>query len=90
MEVEFDPLKAKSNLKKHSVSFEEAITALLDERANWIEDPDSLGENRWVLRGLSSRDNLLTVVITLRWDRFRVISARKATKTEARYYAKRI
>ena len=90
MEVEFDPLKAKSNLKKHSVSFEEAITALLDECANWIEDPDSLGENRWVLRGLSSRDNLLTVVITLRGDRFRVISARKATKTEARYYAKRI
>jgi len=87
MEVEFDLKKAKSNQKKHGVSFEEAITALLDEQATWVEDPDSRSERRWVLRGLSQQGRLLTMVITLRGDRFRLISARKATKTEARYYA---
>ena len=87
MEVEFDLTKAKSNQKKHGVSFEEAMTALLDERATWVEDPDSRSERRWVLRGLSQKGRLLTVVITLRGDRFRMISARKATKKEAQNYA---
>lgn len=87
MEVEFDPLKAKSNLKKHGVSFEEAMTALFDERATWVEDPESRSEHRWVLRGLSQQGRLLTIVVTLRGNRFRMISARKATKKEARNYA---
>jgi uncharacterized DUF497 family protein len=88
MEIEYDPAKAKSNLKKHGVSFEEAATALYDPMALVQEDTDSIGENRWILIGLSSQTNLLTVVYTLREEEIiRIISARKATRKEAVYYA---
>ena len=88
MEIESDPIKAASNIKKHSVSFVEAATALYDPMAIVQEDYDSIGENRWVLVGLSDQARLLTVVYTLRnEDIIRLISARKATKKEAGYYA---
>jgi len=90
MEVEFDPGKARSNFRKHGVTFEQAFTALRDERANWIEDPDAEGETRWLVWGMSERGILLAVAITFRGDLFRIISARKATRNEARFYAKRI
>ena len=88
MEIESDPIKAESNLKKHGVSFKEAITVLYDEMALVQEDIDSIDENRWVLIGLSNKDRLLTIVYTLRnGEIIRLISARKATKKEAKYYA---
>lgn len=88
MEIEYDPVKADSNLKKHGVSFEEAATALYDPMALVQEDMDSIGEDRWVLVGLSRKANLLTVVYTLRGEEIiRIISARKATRKEAEYYA---
>lgn len=88
MEIEYDPYKAKSNLSKHGVSFDEAATALYDPRGLVQEDKDSIHENRWVLIGLSSQANLLTVVYTLRNEEvIRLISARKATRREAKYYA---
>jgi uncharacterized DUF497 family protein len=87
MEIEFDPNKASSNLIKHGISFEESSTALLDPLALVQEDPDAEGENRWVLIGMSNQARLLTVVYTLRNERIRLISARKATKTEAKNYA---
>jgi len=88
MEIEYDPEKAKSNLKKHGVSFEEAATALYDPMALVQEDTDSIGENRWVFIGLSAQTNLLTVVYAVREEEIiRIISARKATSKEARYYA---
>ena len=68
--------------------FEEAATSLLDPQALAQEDADSEGEARWLLIGMSASARLLTVVYTLRdEDRIRVISARKATRTEAEYYA---
>lgn len=87
MEIEFDPNKASSNLIKHGISFEESSTALLDPLALVQEDPDAEGENRWVLIGMSNQARLLTVVYTLRNERIRLISARKATKKEAKNYA---
>ena len=88
MEIEYDPEKAKSNLSKHGVSFEEAATALYDPMALAQEDTDSIGENRWIFIGLSAQTNLLTVVYTLREEEvIRIISARKATRKEAKYYA---
>jgi len=88
MEIEYDPEKAKSNLKKHGVSFEEAATALYDPMALVQEDTDSIGENRWVFIGLSAQTNLLTVVYAVREEEIiRIISARKATSKEAKYYA---
>jgi len=88
MEIESDPIKAESNLKKHGVSFKEAVTVLYDEMALVQEDIDSKDESRWVLIGLSKRNRLLTIVYTLRnGEIIRLISARKATKKEAKYYA---
>ena len=88
MEIEWDSEKATSNLQKHGVSFEEASTALLDPLALAQEDATSEGELRWVLIGMSARGRLLTVIYTLRRpERIRLISARKATRKEANYYA---
>ena len=88
MEIEWDLEKATSNLQKHGVSFEEASTALLDPLALAQEDATSEGEPRWVLIGMSARGRLLTVIYTLRRpERIRLISARKATRKEANYYA---
>ncbi len=88
MEIEYDPHKAESNLKKHGVSFDEATTALYDPMALVQEDIDSVGESRWILIGLSSKAKLLTVVYALRnEENIRLISARKATRKEVKYYA---
>jgi len=86
MDIEWDADKAVANFKKHGVRFEEAATSLLDPQALAQEDPGS--EARWLLIGMSASARLLTVVYTLRdEDRIRVISARKATRKEAEYYA---
>ena len=88
MDVEWDPGKAAENLKKHGVRFEEAATSLLDPTALAQEDESSEGEARWVLIGMSTNARLLTVVYTLRDEnRIRLISARKATRKEASFYA---
>ncbi len=88
MGIEFDPRKAKSNLAKHGISFEEAATALLDSQALAMEDESAEGEARWILIGVSAQGRLLTVVYTLRVDEtVRLISARKATRQETRHYA---
>ena len=87
MVVEFDPDKADLNLKKHGAGFEEAASCLLDPLARVREDPDSEGEQRFVLLGMSSAGRLLVVVYTLRGENIRLISARKPTKREERSYA---
>ena len=89
MDIEWDTDKAVSNLAKHGVSFDEAATVLLDPMALAQEDEDADGEARWVLLGMSARTRLLIVVYTLRGpdERVRLISARKATRKEAKYYA---
>ena len=88
MDIEWDADKAVANFKKHGVRFEEAASALLDPQALAQEDADTKGEARWLLIGMSANARLLTVVYTLRKeDRIRVISARKATRKEAQYYA---
>lgn len=89
MNIEWDPDKAESNLAKHGVSFDEAVTSLLDPMALAREDEDAEGEARWVLMGMSVQARLLIVVYTLRGsdERIRLISAREATRKEARYYA---
>lgn len=88
MEIEFDPAKAERNFKKHGVSFEEAASVLLDPMARGFEDSHTEGEPRWILLGISAQARLLTVVYALRDDELiRLISARKATRNEAKQYA---
>lgn len=91
MSIEFawDHRKASANQKKHYVSFEEASTAFYDERALVITDSvHSVGEERFVLLGMSQKAQLL-VVVHLYWEEdeiIRIVSARLATRTESNHY----
>lgn len=87
MRFEWDPRKAASNLRKHSVSFEEATTALRDDLALTGRDPDhSTGEPRYVTFGVSSQGRLLVISHTDRGGAIRIVSARTATKSERKIY----
>jgi len=86
---EWDDRKAKANIRKHGVSFEEAKTVFHDERAQLIPDPDhSEDEDRFVLLGRSSALKLLVVCHCYRAEGniIRIISARKASRQEAKSY----
>lgn len=90
MTFEWDPLKAKSNVWKHRVSFEEASTALLDPLSKTDFDPDhSVEEHRFITFGISARRRLLVVSYTEQGERIRLISARLATKREREIYEER-
>jgi len=87
MGFEWDPAKARSNLRKHQVSFEEAASALSDPMATTGDDPDhSAGEFRYVTFGVSRRGRLLVVSHTDRGDTIRIINARLANKGERGIY----
>jgi len=87
MQFQWDPRKASSNLQKHNVSFEEAVTVFGDPLALTIEDPNhSIGEMRMLTMGLSNSQRLLVVSHTERKGEIRLISARLATRTERRNY----
>ena len=88
---EWDENKSRINLRKHGVSFEEAKTVFYDDAALVIDDPEhSEEEDRFIILGLSSQANLLVVCHCCRESDtvIRIISARKATKTETGYYGK--
>ncbi|MHC4159519.1 MAG: BrnT family toxin [Planctomycetota bacterium] len=90
-EIKFswDARKAKENLKKHKVSFEEASTVFFDENAIEFFDPDhSKHEDRFLMLGLSWRLRALVVSYCLRkkGSEIRIISARKAIKKEEKVY----
>ncbi len=83
----WDPPKAKSNLEKHGVSFEEASTAFQDTLSLTIDDPlHSINEERLILIGISQENRVLVVVHTERGDNIRIISAKKATNKERKSY----
>ena len=86
---EWDEIKNAANIVKHGISFEEACSVFNDSRALLIPDPDhSDNEERFIILGLSSRLNMLVVCHCYRNNEqsIRIISARKATKTECKYY----
>jgi len=88
LKFEWDESKNQLNQKKHGVSFEQAKTVFFDELARLIPDPDhSIGEERFILMGMSFKNNLLTVCHCERGhDTIRIISARKADKIERKQY----
>jgi uncharacterized protein len=86
MSIEFDPAKARTNLRKHGVSFAHAEQALLDPMALTVEDPDSRDEQRFVTLGIDSLGRVIVVIHTQRDERTRIISARKAGRGEAYQY----
>jgi len=86
MEIEFDPDKAARNLRKHRISFAHAEQALRDPMGFTMEDPDAEGELRFVTLGADALGRILIVIHTSRGERVRVISARKASRNEAKDY----
>ena len=89
MKFEWDAKKAKSNLRKHGVSFDEGATVFLDPHAVSGPDPDhSIDESRYITFGYSSLGRLLTVCHTYRPGTIRLINARRATRTEREIYEK--
>jgi uncharacterized DUF497 family protein len=86
MLVEWDPGKARLNLRKHGVSFADAVASLEDEGALTMRDLLSDNEERWVSMGLDALGRVLIVVYAWRGESVRLISARKATARERRQY----
>ena len=87
MIVEWDNRKAATNIRKHGVSFEEAVTALEDTLAVTYRDPDHSDEElRFLTFGVSSTGRILVVAHTDREDAVRLISARPATSSERPAY----
>ncbi len=89
--VQFDwsPNKARSNLKKHGVSFEEAISIFFDEYATqFFDDTHSDDEDRFIMLGVSRKSRVLIVCHCERdgGSTIRIISARKATARERKFY----
>src|SRR3989338_4237817 len=87
----WDKEKAIINKKKHGVSFEEAQTVFYDDHALEFFDPDhSDKENRFVILGMSFTARVLVVCHCVKEEGavIRIISARKATKSETKNYRK--
>jgi uncharacterized protein len=84
---EWDAAKARQNIATHGVSFEEATTALRDPLSITGADPDhSVGEERFITFGVSTRNRLLIVAHADYDDIIRIISAREATRAERAIY----
>ena len=87
LSFEWDEKKARSNAKKHGVTFDEASTVFGDARSLTIPDPaHSEAEERFVTMGSSHRSKLVVVVHTERDDNIRIISARPANRRERKAY----
>jgi uncharacterized protein len=91
-DFEWDPTKARSNERKHDVTFDEAASVFADPLALTVYDESSSqDEERWFTLGFDARGMLLAVAHTYQIAgttsaRIRIISARKATKRERNYY----
>ena len=86
---EWDARKARSNVAKHGVGFDEASTIFGDPLSLTIPDPEhSLAENRYITMGSAFNGKLLVVVHTDRGDNIRIISARRASRRERQRYEK--
>ena len=89
LRFEWDPKKAASNQRKHGVSFDEAETAFLDDEAVLVPDTEhSSDEDRFLILGFSYQLRILIVCHCYREsdDVIRIISARKANKSEQMQY----
>lgn len=89
MRFEWDQNKNLVNIKKHKISFEEAETVFFDDNARLIPDPEhSIEEERFIILGFTIKLRILVVVHSYKEndDLIRIISARRATKSEIKYY----
>ncbi len=87
MDYEWDEVKAQANRSNHGIDFADAATVFEDNLALTALD-DAPDEERFVTLGMDAMGRLVVVVFTWRGDRIRIISARKATRSERRDYEK--
>lgn len=85
MSYQWDTEKATANLRKHGIDFADAVSAFSDDLAITIED-ERFEEERFITIGVDAFGRILVVVYTWRGDRIRLISARRATRTERQQY----
>ena len=85
MDFEWDPAKAESNVRGHGVSFADTFAVFEDPSAITIDGPHD-EEDRFITLGMDAFGRILVVVYTWRGESIRIISARKATRTERRNY----
>jgi hypothetical protein len=85
MTYEWDPAKARANLRKHGIDFADAATVFSDDYALTIPDDDA-AEERFVTIGMDALGRILVVVFTWRGSHIRIISARKAESHERKQY----
>ncbi len=87
MKFEWDENKAKSNVVKHGITFSEAVTIFADPYLLFTEDSQHSQEEEreWAI-GVSENGSLIVIVFTIRDEKIRIISARKATKNERKQY----
>ena len=91
LQFEWDDAKAKANLKKHGVAFDEGLSVFADPLARIFDDPDhSEGEPREIIIGFSTKPRLLVVGFTERSGRVRLIHARRATKAERKRHEENV
>jgi len=90
MRVVWDPRKAASNERKHGIRFSDAEAALFDPFALTREDLRARGEQRFVSIGEDPSGRIVVVVYAYRGQTIRMISARAATSSERKHYAKGI
>ena len=87
MRFEWDAQKARENLRKHDISFDEASTVFFDPLSATGDDPDhAVDERRLVTFGLSTFGRLLVVAHAETGDAIRIISARETTRAERKLY----
>lgn len=90
MEFEWDPAKARENIREHGINFAVAMGVFEDENALTIEDIDAEGEQRFRTLGVDGLGRLLVVVYTYRGEKIRLISAWKASRKQEKQYAQGI
>lgn len=91
IQFEWDPAKAKLNLRKHGVAFKEAASTFKDPLGITVYDPDhSEEEDRFITFGRSASGRLLMVAHADRGDRIRIISSRELTRVEREAYEEEI
>ena len=90
METIWNPAKARANIARHGIAFEDAELALTDPAGLTREDPDARGEARFVTVGADALGRIVAVVYAYSGDDVRLISARPATRKEKEAYAQGI
>jgi uncharacterized protein len=91
LRFEWDPKKARSNLSRHGVSLEEALTVFANPMARIFDDEDhSIEEQREIIIGHSAKERLLIVCFTSQDESVRIFSARKATSAERKDYEENV